>query len=106
MSTIRRQSIISSMVVYVGFALGLVNTYLFTRAGGFTETQYGLLGTFMAIAQLMFALSHMGTLYYVYKFYPYYKDNLPDEENDQFTWTVTISFLGFLMIMASGFIFK
>ena len=31
MKTIRQQSIISSGIVYFGFALGFVNTYLFTR---------------------------------------------------------------------------
>ncbi len=35
MSQIRKQSIISSVVVYIGFALGFFNIYLFTRSGGF-----------------------------------------------------------------------
>ena len=33
MSNIRRQSIISSVVIYIGFAIGLLNIYLFTRQG-------------------------------------------------------------------------
>jgi len=49
MSDIRRQSIISSFVVYFGFALGFLNTYLFAREGGFTKEQYGLTGLFIAL---------------------------------------------------------
>ena len=43
MSIIRRQSIISSILIYLGFAFGALNTYLFTREGGpFTKEEYGL----------------------------------------------------------------
>ncbi|MBI3882851.1 MAG: hypothetical protein HY305_01140, partial [Sphingobacteriales bacterium] len=47
MSQIRRQSIISSVVVYFGFALGFLNTYLFAREGGFSKEEYGLTGIFI-----------------------------------------------------------
>ena len=61
MSTIRKQSIISSLVVYIGFALGFLNMYLFTREGsGLTKEQYGLTNTFIAIANIMFAIASFG----------------------------------------------
>lgn len=104
MSTIRRQSIVSSFVVYFGFVLGFVNTYLFAR--GFTEAQYGLTGTFVAIANIMFSLSHLGSLQYIYKFFPYYQDNLPENKNDQFTLSLFISISGFIMVMLGGVAFK
>ena len=72
MNTIRRQSILSFGIVYFGFALGFLNIYLFTREGGFTETQYGLTGTFIAIANVMFSFASLGMQAYIYKFYPYY----------------------------------
>jgi O-antigen/teichoic acid export membrane protein len=110
MSTIRRQSIISSFIVYFGFALGFVNTYLFTQGSadgsGFTETQYGLTGLFIAIANIMFALAHLGSLQYVHKYFPYYADNLEPKKNDQFTWALTISISGFIMVMLGGYVFK
>jgi O-antigen/teichoic acid export membrane protein len=63
-------------MVYFGFALGFFNTYLFTREGGFTKEQYGLTGIFVAVANLMFSLANFGMPSYIYKFYPYYNDNL------------------------------
>ena len=60
MSNIRRQSIISSVIVYFGFALGLVNTYLYTKEGHFTESQYGLVSTFIAIANIMLSFANLG----------------------------------------------
>ena len=66
MSQIRRQSIISSLMVYVGFALGFFNTYLFTKEGGFTKEQYGLTGIFIALANLMF--SFLNLFVYVFVF--------------------------------------
>jgi O-antigen/teichoic acid export membrane protein len=104
MSTIRRQSIISSMVVYFGFVLGFVNTYLFAR--GFTEEQYGLTGTFIAIANIMYSLANLGTIQLTYKYFPYYQDNLPPDKNDQFTWSLMVNLMGFVMVMLGGLIFK
>lgn len=106
MSTIRRQSIISSFVVYFGFALGFFNTYLFTRQGGFTKEQYGLTAVFIAIAQLMYAISNLGMPGYLTKFFPYYKAHLPDKKNDQLTWALLIPCFGFVFVVLVGLLFK
>ena len=106
MSTIRRQSIISSGIVYFGFALGFINTYLFTREGGFTPSEYGLVGTFLAIANVMFSFASLGMQAYIYKFYPYYSDNLPPDKNDMMAWALLSSIVGFVMVMVGGLIFK
>jgi O-antigen/teichoic acid export membrane protein len=106
MSSIRRQSIISSAIVYFGFGLGFLNTYFFTRSGGFSQEQYGLLGEFTAIANLMFSLANMGTLAYIYKFYPYYDDHLSTRENDMITWSLVISILGFVLVISGGYVFR
>src|ERR1700730_121543 len=106
MSSIRRQSIISVGIIYVGFAIGLLNTYFFTREGGFTPAQYGLTGIFIAIANIMYSFANLGMQAYIYKFYPYYTDNLPVKKNDMVTWALVVSMLGFIMVMAGGFIFK
>ena len=93
MSQIRKQSLISSMVVYIGFAIGFFNTWLFTREGGFSPSQYGLTGIFMAVANIMFCVANMGMPSYIHKFYPYYNDNLPPKKNDQLTWAIFFSLL-------------
>src|SRR5579871_1600207 len=106
MSTIRRQSILSSGIVYLGFALGALNTYLFTRQGGFTPEEYGLTGLFISIANVMYSVANLGMQAYIYKFYPYYNDNLPKKKNDLMTWALTIAKTGFVLVIIGGIIFK
>jgi O-antigen/teichoic acid export membrane protein len=102
MSTIRRQSIISSIVVYFGFALGLVNTYLLTKQGGLTKEQYGLISTFIAFASIMFSVASLGMPAYIQKFFPYYKSHLPNKKNDQLTWALLLACIGFLLVLIIG----
>ncbi len=107
MSTIRRQSIISSGIVYFGFALGFLNTYLFTRQGGvFTPDEYGLVGIFTAIANIMLSFSSFGMIPFIYKFYPYYKDNLPAKKNDIMSVALLTALAGFVLVMIAGVVFK
>lgn len=106
MSQIRRQSIISSLMVYFGFALGFFNTYLFTREGGFSKQEYGLTNIFIAVAGLMFSIANLGMPSYIFKFYPYYKDNLDKRKNDILTWALLVSLVGFCIIVIGGIYFK
>jgi O-antigen/teichoic acid export membrane protein len=107
MSTIRKQSIISSLVVYFGFALGFLNTYLFSReGGGFTTQQYGLTATFIAIANVMYSTASLGMPSFISKFYPYYQARLNRHNNDMLTMALLLSSLGFLFVLVFGFAFK
>ena len=106
MSSIRKQSIISSILVYIGFALGFINTYLFTREGSFSESQYGLTGAFIAIANVMYSFALLGMQSYIYKFYPYYNDNLPRKQNDMITWALVVSLIGFALVTIGGLALK
>jgi len=106
MSDIRRQSILSSGIIYLGFALGFLNTYLFTRQGGFTQSEYGLYGTFMGVANIINSFANLGMQAYILKFYPYYQDNLKVRDNDMLTWAFVTSIFGFIMVLAAGIIFK
>ncbi len=94
------------MVIYFGFLLGFVNTYLYTKQGNFTEDQYGLVNTFIAIANIMFSFANLGMPAFIYKFFPYYKDNLSREKNDLPALALTISALGFVLVITAGYIFK
>ncbi|MGQ0740225.1 MAG: lipopolysaccharide biosynthesis protein [Bacteroidota bacterium] len=106
MSNIRRQSIISSLVIYAGFAIGLLNIYLFTKQGLFLDPQFGLYNAFIAIAMMMMALANMAMPSYIYKFYPYYKDHLPAKKNDQLTIAIITGIIGFVLVLVAGIIFK
>jgi O-antigen/teichoic acid export membrane protein len=106
MSTIRRQSILSSIVIYIGFAVGAFNTYLFTREGLFNDAQYGLTGIFIAIATLMMAFAQLAMSAYVYKFFPYYEDHLPRKKNEMLTLALLVTTIGFLLVVVAGIVFK
>ena len=106
MTNIRRQSIISSLVIYLGFAIGLLNTYFFTKQGLFTETEYGLTTIFMAIATMMMALATLAMPSFIFKFHPYYQDNLEPKKNDMITWALIVSTIGFLFVTIAGVVLK
>lgn len=106
MSTIRRQSIISSAVVYIGFAVGLLNVYFFTKEGLFTSSQYGLTNMFVAIATLMMAFSTLSMPAYIFKFYPYYSDNVPPSKNDMLSIALVVNTIGFGFVALAGWVFS
>ncbi|HZI52364.1 MAG TPA: lipopolysaccharide biosynthesis protein, partial [Chitinophagaceae bacterium] len=107
MGTIRRQTIISSLVIYFGFAVGMLNIYFFTKERGpFEAADYGLISIFMPIATLMMAFASMAMPSYIFKFYPYYNDNLPPKKNDMLTWALLVSVIGFILVMIAGWFFK
>jgi len=107
MSQVRKQSIISTIFVYAGFVIGFVNTYLFTRQGSvFTPAEYSLTNVFIAVGNLMFAFANLGMVSVVYKFYPYYNDNLPKKKNDLLTWSLLVSIIGFCFVILVGIVFK
>jgi len=105
MSTIRRQSIISSGVVYIGFALGALNTLLFAR--WLTPDQNGLvIGMFVSIANIMYPIATIGMPAFINKFNPYYKDNLPAKKNDMMSLALMLTMIAFLLVIAAGIAFK
>ena len=106
MANIRKQAIISSLLVYVGFAIGAVNTYFFTKTGSFTPDQFGLTRVFYDLGQNIFVFGSLGVIPIVYKFYPYYKDNVEDKENDLLTWALSASFIGFLLVLVGGYLLE
>ncbi|MBS1759719.1 MAG: polysaccharide biosynthesis C-terminal domain-containing protein [Bacteroidetes bacterium] len=106
MSNIRRQSIISSLIIYVGFAVGLLNTYFFTKQGLFTEAEYGLTTIFIAISTMMMAIASLAMPSFIFKFHPYYEDLLPPKKNDMITWALMVCTIGFVLVIVAGYIFK
>lgn len=106
MAGIRKQSIQSSIIVYFGFAVGALNMYLYSMHGSFNTNQFGLTRLFIDFAQNIFAFASLGTIPVLYKFYPYYKDNLPDNKNDLLTWVLVASVIGFIIITLTGIAFQ
>lgn len=111
MGSIRKQTIISSLLVYIGFLVGAVNVYfysattpLFFFKGGniFTPEQFALTRVFFDSSAMMFTFASIGVIPVIYKFYPYYKDNLSENKIDLVSWALVISFIGFAILCLCG----
>lgn len=102
MSSIRKQSILSTLVIYGGFAIGLLNTYLFTRKDFFTQEEFGLYNAFIAITLLLVAIGNLGAPYFIYKFFPYYRDRSIPGKNDQLTVAFFLGLAGFMLLIFAG----
>ncbi len=106
MGQIRRQTILSSIVIYIGFVIGFINTYLYVKNGTFTTVQYGLTRLFNDIGITFFSFASLGVTSYIYKFQPFYKQNLSRKENDQAAFSVIIVFIGFILVVIGSIVFK
>ncbi|HTR30618.1 MAG TPA: polysaccharide biosynthesis C-terminal domain-containing protein [Puia sp.] len=105
MTTIRKQSIISSGVVYLGFGLGAITNFIFARF--LTPDQYGLInGMFMAIGNILYSLACLGMPAVVSKFYPYYRGNLPARKNDLMSWALLVTLGSFALVTIAGVAFR
>ncbi|TDX01178.1 polysaccharide biosynthesis C-terminal domain-containing protein [Dinghuibacter silviterrae] len=108
MGQIRRQTILSSLSTYFGFLIGALNTYFFVYNGSvsFSADQYGLTRIFTDVGAMIYAFASMGTPSVLYKFYPYYKDNLSKEDNDLLTWALVLPLVGFVFVAIGGWVFE
>ncbi len=97
MSTIRKKSLTATIWIYAGFLIGAINTYFFTHKSWFSTDQYGLTRVMLEISQLMFAFSTLGVTSYLYKFFPYYEDNLEPKKNDLLSVAFLVSLAGFII---------
>lgn len=104
--SIRRQSIVSSIVIYIGFALGALNTYLFTKEGLFTEDEYGLTTIFVSMAVTIQAFACLAMPTYVFKFHPYYEHHLSKDKNDMPAIALLTGIAGFLLVLLFGWLFQ
>lgn len=106
MGTIRKQTIISSLLVYIGFFIGAINMYIYTKDGSFTLEQFALTRIFFDFAQNMYAFGALGVIPVIYKFYPYYKDNLEKHKIDLMTWGMLAALIGFILVLLAGWYFR
>ncbi len=106
MATIRKQAIISGILMYAGFVVGAINVYLFTYTHFFQPDQYGLTRSYMDFGQTMFAFGSFGAVSVLYKFSPYYSSNLSPKKNDLLAWVLCLSIIGFILVCIAGYVFK
>lgn len=106
MSGIRKQAILSSIVIYTGIAVGVLNTYLFVTEGVFTPDQYALTRLFNDVGQNFYILASLGIIPIVYKFYPYYKDNLAEKDIDLLSRAFVYAIAGFVIVSICAYYFE
>lgn len=106
MSQIRKRSIQATTWIYTGFLIGALNTYFLTHKNWFSTDQNGLTRVMIEISQLIFAFSTLGVTSYLYKFFPYYKDNLEPRKNDILGVALTVALGGFLITCAGIFLLE
>src|SRR5258706_354425 len=106
MASIRKQSIISSLLIYTGFIFGAVNTYLFAKEGYFTPEEYGLTQVFVAINLVFFSFANLGATAIISRFYPYYYDELEPRNNDLLTLTLLLAIIGSILVCFGSVIFE
>ncbi len=83
MGIIRKQSLQSSIFIYIGFTIGALNILvLFPNEKYFTLDQFGLTKILVDVALLIAMLCTVGTCPATVKFYPFYQSYLPKKKND------------------------
>jgi len=80
--------------------------YLYVKNGTFTPEQYGLTRLINDLGITFFSFATLGVTSYIYKFYPYYKHNLADSENDQPALSILVITVGFILVVLAVIVLK
>src|SRR4249920_2208767 len=98
MGVVRKQSILSSIFTYIGFAIGAVNILiLFPKY--FTPEQIGLTRILLDVSLLFATVCTLGSIPITLKFYPFYKNYVPKEKNDLPFITIGLCAIGCLLLL-------
>ena len=106
MSQIRKNSLKTSVWIYIGLIIGAINTYFLTHKTWFTTDQAGLTRAMLEVGLLMFAFSTLGVTSFLYKFFPYYADNLSPKKNDILSIAFVVSVFGFAITASCAWLFE
>lgn len=104
MGVIRNQSIKSSILTYVGFGIGGIYTLLLAKL--IDPNINGLFRFFVSVATIVFALSNLGSISVMNKFYPYYRDLLQPPRRDILGLVLIFCAVGFVFCTAGFFVFE
>lgn len=102
MGIIRNQSIKSTFVTYIGFGIGGLTTLLVAKL--VDPNILGLTRFFTSIAAIVFAVSNLGSVTMMNRFYPYYRDMLPPARRDIFGLVIMLCTIGFLLATLGTFL--
>jgi O-antigen/teichoic acid export membrane protein len=98
MSSIRKQSIYSSLFIYAGFIIGAINILkLFPDTRYFRTEEFGLTRLLLDVAILFSTTCTLGSLNITFKFFPFYRSYLPERKNDLPTITLILVLTGCIL---------
>ena len=89
-----------------GFAFGAFSVLLYTKFGVLTKAQVGLTKIIVDFSSLAVAFATLGSLPVLYKFYPYYNDNLSKKKNELLTLVLSFCLAGFAIFCIVGYFIK
>jgi O-antigen/teichoic acid export membrane protein len=103
--TIQRQSIVSTLVIFLGFGFGALNLIIL-QPRILTTEQWGLTRVISEAAVLLANFATLGALPINAKFFPYYKRYLPYQRIDLPAITGSIFMFGLALTIGLIFLFK
>ena len=100
MGVVRRQSILSSLFIYLGFAIGAVNILLlFPRY--FTPEQIGLTRILLDVAMVFGTVCTLGSIPVTLRFHPFYRSWVTEDRNDLPFISLMLGALGSALLMVA-----
>ena len=107
MGIIRRQSFFSSIYIYLGFAIGAVNTLiLFPNQHFFKPEEFGLTRLLLDASLVIATLCTLGSSPAVIKFFPFYNSYLEKKHNDLPALAIISVCLGCTALLCFGPFFE
>lgn len=105
MGPIQKQSIQSSIVIMIGFAVGAINLILIAPKV-LTAEQLGLTRIITDAGITLASLCTLGSLPVINKFFPFYKSYLNRKQNDLPYITLIVCLIGFAIMCVAGYSMK
>lgn len=96
--SIQRQSIISTLIIFLGFGFGALNLIVL-QPHILTTAEWGLTRVVAEASVLLANLATLGTTPVIAKFYPYYKRHLANRQIDLPAITLTVFAGGLILVL-------
>jgi O-antigen/teichoic acid export membrane protein len=104
MGIVGKQSIRSSIFIYIGFSIGAFNFWLLPHI--LSVEQFGLVRVLISVCTLLAGLCTLGTLPVITRYYPYYNLKGPKQKNDLLGWILVVGLIGFALMVILTLVFK
>ena len=103
MGSIQKQSIRSTVIIILGFAVGAFNM-LFLVPRILSPEMLGLTRVITDAGLTLATLCTLGSLPVIYKFFPFYKSYLKPQKNDLPFVTAMVCIIGFIIMCLAGWL--